>query len=201
MGVCYLGSGMDVSPGNDPRSIEIPGEVVASGEDGRIYPFSVLEDRFLTALSELHDVGLASERVGKDLEWAGRFFRKPKVREWLTLKARQHASKSGTTTEWWYSYGRSVLAGKMDWWDGVCAECSCEVRTYLEPMNAKTMGCYLCNSPVLMTRHEQAVKPTREQIVVWSELGARAVPKIERVQHEFTDDTFVFKPMDEKAGS
>jgi hypothetical protein len=182
----------DFSASNDPTSIEIPGEVIAAGEDGKVFPFTVLEDRFLVALSESHDITKAADAIGKDMEWAKRFFKRPKNREWISLKSRQHAAKSGTTMEWWYSYGRAVLAGKFEWWEGVCSSCSCKVKTYLEPMNESTMGCYLCSAPVLMTRHEIPIKPSREQITVWSELGARAVPKIERVQHEFTDADFIF---------
>lgn len=182
----------DFAPSNDPTSIEIPGEVIAAGEDGKVFPFSATEDKFLLALSDLHDVKAAAEKIGKDLAWAQRFFRKPKNREWISLKARQHAAKSGTTQEWWYSFGRAVLAGKFEWWDGECASCHCKVKTYLEPVNEKTTPCYLCSSPVLMTRQEIAIKPTREQITVWQELGARAVPKIERIQHEFENSDFIF---------
>ena len=181
----------DFSASGDPTSIEIPGEVIAAGEDGKVFPFSVLEDKFLVALSESHDITQAATKIGKDVAWARRFFNKPKNREWISLKSRQHAAKSGTTQEWWYSYGRAVLAGKFEWWEGVCT-CGCKVKTYLEPMNESTMPCYLCSSPVLMTHNEIAIKPTREQITVWQELGARAVPKIERIQHEFSDAEFIF---------
>jgi hypothetical protein len=183
---------MDAAPSNDPTAIEIPGEVIAAGEDGKVFPFTPTEDKFLVALSETHDVSQAVEKIGKDLAWAGRFFAKPKNREWISLKARQHAARSGTTQEWWYSYGRAVLAGKFEWWEGVCQTCGCKVKTYLEPLNELTMPCYLCNQAVLMTRQEIPIKPTREQVTVWQELGARAVPKIERIQHEFEDTNFLF---------
>lgn len=182
----------DFSASSDPTSIEIPGEVIAAGEDGKVFPFSALEDKFLVALSETHDIQLAAEKIGKSMEWAARFFRKPKNREWISLKSRQHAAKSGTTVEWWYAFGRSVLAGKFEWWEGVCSSCGCKVKTYLEPMNERTMDCYLCTAPVLMTAKEIKIAPTREQITVWQELGARCVPKIERIQHEFTDADFIF---------
>lgn len=76
--------------------------------------------------------------------------------------------------------------------------CGCKVKTYLEPMNEKTMSCYLCNLAVLMTQKEIPIKPTREQITVWQELGARAVPKIERVQHEFNETNFLFEARNSK---
>lgn len=190
----------DFSPSGDPTALEIPGEVIAAGEDGKVFPFTPTEDRFLVALSDSHDIGTAAEKIGKDMAWVSRFFKKPKNREWISLKSRQHAAKSGTTQEWWYSYGRAVLAGKFEWWEGVCSTCSCKVKTYLEPMNERTMDCYLCTAPVLMTRQEIAIKPTREQITVWSELGARAVPKIERVQHEFTDSEFLFSARSSEPG-
>jgi hypothetical protein len=183
---------MDIAPSNDPQSIEIPGEVIAAGEDGKVFPFSATEDKFLVALSDTHDIGQAAEKIGKDMAWAARFFRKPKNREWISLKSRQHAAKSGTTQEWFYAYGRAVLAGKFEWWDGVCTSCGCKVKTYIEPMNERTLDCYLCTAPVLMTKQEILIKPTREQITVWQELGQRCSPKIERVSHEFVDSEFMF---------
>lgn len=187
----------NVAPSQDPSSIDLPGEVIAAGEDGKVFPFSPTEDKFLVALSETHDIPQAVEKIGKDMAWARRFFAKPKNREWISLKSRQHAAKSGTTSEWWFAFGRAVLAGKFEWWEGVCT-CGCKVKTYLEPMNEKTMSCYLCNLAVLMTQKEIPIKPTREQITVWQELGARAVPKIERVQHEFNETNFLFEARNSK---
>ena len=191
---------MDAAPSQDPTSIELPGEVIAAGEDGKVFPFSPTEDKFLVALSETKNIEQAVEKIGKDMKWAQRFFAKPKNREWISLKARQHAAKSGTTQEWWYSYGRAVLAGKFEWWEGVCSSCGCKVKTYLEPLNERTTPCYLCQAAVLMTRQEIPIKPSREQIQVWSELGARAVPKIERIQHEFTDSEFLFVARNSSGG-
>lgn len=181
----------NLAPSQDPNSIDLPGEVIAAGEDGKVFPFTPTEDKFLVALSESHDIAQATERIGKDMAWAKRFFAKPKNREWISLKSRQHAAKSGTTQEWWFSFGRAVLAGKFEWWEGQCS-CGCKVKTYLEPLNETTMPCYLCNAPTLMTRNEIPIRPTREQITVWQELGDRAVPKIERVQHEFNSTEFLF---------
>lgn len=181
-----------VAPSQDPGSIELPGEVIAAGEDGKLFCFTPREDKFLVALSESHDIAQASDKVGKDVAWARRFFAKPKTREWISLKSVQHAAKSGTTQEWWYWWGRSALSKRWLWWEGECASCHFQVKTYLEPVNEKTMGCYLCSSAVLMTRKETVIKPTREDIEIWKEFGGRAVPKIERIQHEFNDTTFQF---------
>jgi hypothetical protein len=79
----------------------------------------------------------------------------------------------------------------LEWWEGVCS-CGYKIRTYIEPSNEMTERCPLCAHPILMNYSSQPLKPTREQITVWSELGARAVPKIERIQHEFDDTSFVF---------
>lgn len=172
------------------------GEVIAPTEDGRVFHFTVKEEAFLVALSQVHDMQKAAESIGKDLQWAQAFFKKPKNREWVSLKARQHAARTGTTQEWWYAFGRAVLAGKFEYWEGACSTCDIKLRTYMQPeeqAGVPAIPCDVCGAPVLMNKTEIPVKPTREQIVVWQELGARAVPKIERIQHEFTDETYSFK--------
>lgn len=56
--------------------------------------------------------------------------------------------------------------------------------------------CKVCLQPLAITYQREEFKPSREQVQFWSELGARWVPKIERVSHEFSTETFQFQTED-----
>ena len=53
--------------------------------------------------------------------------------------------------------------------------------------------CKVCLQGVELLYRKERIQRSREQVAQWSELGNRLVPKIERVQHEFTHETFEFK--------
>lgn len=187
---------MDLQPTNPSSVLSVGGSSFAPGEDGVVYHFTATEEAFLIALTELNDVPAALLKIDKDAEWGRRFFAKPKVREWISLKTRQFAAKAGTTQEWFFAFGRAVLAGKMEWWDSKCAEDGWRVRLYAKPeedrMGVPSIDCAICGKALIANYFSAQMKPSREQIEVWKELGARVAPKIERIQHEFEDADFVF---------
>jgi len=53
--------------------------------------------------------------------------------------------------------------------------------------------CPVCYAPANWVFHEVDFKPSREQVQGWVELGARLIPKIERVHHQFEKTEIVFE--------
>lgn len=184
-----------LSPSSHPHT-DLGSSTFVLSSQGTPLAFRPQEKRFLTAFDETHDLAKACEQIGKPVEWGMAFFNRPKVHEWLTLVASQAAAKNGMTVQWWFSMMLSVVNGRQMWWEGECGTCKVKLKTFLEPDDAKgvpSMSCLTCGSTVLMNTIEKPLRLDRQQMTALQELGARIVPKIERISHEFSDDTFVFK--------
>jgi hypothetical protein len=52
--------------------------------------------------------------------------------------------------------------------------------------------CKVCLQPIDVEYKKEQFVPTREQVQFWQEIGNRVSPKIERVHHQFTSETFIF---------
>jgi hypothetical protein len=164
---------------------------------GTPLPFRPQEKRFLTAFDKTHNLEKACEEIGKPVAWGVAFFNRPKIHEWLTLIAAQAAAKNGMTVQWWFSMMLSVVLGKQTWWEGQCSTCKVKAKSYLEPDDDKgvlSSKCLACNAPVLMNLTEKPMKLDRQQMTALQELGSRISPKIERISHEFSDESYIFQP-------
>lgn len=158
--------------------------------------FTPIEKKFLVALDQSHDLSQASAEVGRSLDWAKAFFKKPKIHEWMTKLAQEQAAKSGMTVNWIRATLLGVIRGKEIYWEGTCATCQIKQKTWLMPDDEKgvlTQPCLACESPVLMNEVVVPIKMDRQQMVALQELASRVDPKVERISHEFSDDNFIFQ--------
>lgn len=191
----------ELSPiGGEHKHLDIGSDTFVIGPDGTPLRFQPQEKNFLAALDKTHSLELAAQAIGKSVEWAHAFFNRPKISAWSTHVAAQVAAKNGMTQHWWYAMMLAVVRGKMTWWEGECATCHVKQKTYLEPGDAKGISsakCLGCGSDVLMNLTEQVIRLDRQQMTALQELGARIAPKIERISHEFTGETFEFTARDE----
>lgn len=190
----------DLSPtSQDHAHRDFGRDTFALSATGTPIRFTPLEKSFLLALDQTHSLELAASKVGKDLEWAGKFFKRPKIYEWMTKVAQEESARQGMTVRWYRAQLLSVVRGRETWWEGECATCHVKNKTWIEPNDEKgvlTAACLACQSPVLMNLMERPVIMDRQQMTALQELGSRIDPKIERVSHEFTSDEFIFKPRD-----
>lgn len=180
------------------RSVAFGNDTYALTADGRAIRFTSQEKAFLVALDQTHNPEEAAASIGKDASWALAFFRKPKIHEWITQVAAEEAARQGMTVRWWFNFAKNGMRGKEEFWEGECSTCHLKQKSFLEPDEA-VAPCLACEAPVLMNLVEKPVKLTREQVVIWQEVGSRLVPKIERIQHEFESTSFVFKTQGDAA--
>lgn len=158
--------------------------------------FTPLEKKFLVALDQTHNLSHACDLVQKSEDWAKMFFRKPKIHEWMTKLAQEQAAKSGMTVNWIRGTLLAVIRGKETFWEGECGLCHVKQKTWLIPNDDKgvlTEPCLACDSTVLMNEVSIPIKMDRQQMVALQELSARIDPKVERISHEFSDETFSFQ--------
>lgn len=186
----------DLSPiSPDHQHLDVGRDTFALSANGVPLRFSPQEKKFLIALDETHSLDKACERVGKPVEWAKTFFKRPKIYEWMTKIAAEESAKSGMTIRWIRSQMMAVYLGKETWWEGECATCHVKQKSWIEPEDDKgvlSAPCLACQSPVLMNQVDNPIRKDRQQMVALQELASRVDPKIERISHEFTGEEFIF---------
>lgn len=167
---------------------------------GRSFHFDALQIRFLYALQKYQgNIETACNFVGRSMEWANKFITSRKFKEFRNCKLASMAALNGDLVEWWWQFGMDGARGFKEWYEGICQICDeCNIFTVTEAeiyrqddMTFKAQ-CKICMQPIGIERKEEPFKPSREQVQFWAELGNRKVPKIERVQHEFSSEKFEF---------
>jgi hypothetical protein len=173
--------------------------VAALFADNKPFVFTRDQMEFLLALESMKAVEAAALAVGKDEIWAKAFLSSRKFKTFLSAKMQEFSVKNGLTVEWWYAYGKAVTAGKREWYEGACEFClgTCKMSDYQaesfrqDDMTLKA-ECPVCFKQIHLIKKEEAFNPSREQMEAWKEFGARLIPKIERVHHQFSDEEMVF---------
>lgn len=172
---------------------------------GKAFHFDAPRIRFLYALQKSGgDLDVASEMAGVSIDFAKRFISSKKFKNFRREKLEVMAARSGDFIEEWWRIGVKGMRGKESWWEGRCVTCQemntytlQEIETYRNDEMALEVKCKLCLQPVEASLREEPYEPTREMVQYWDSLGARLVPKVERVHHEFSNETFEFVPQEE----
>lgn len=166
----------------------------------KAFQFDPWQNGFLYWLQELKgDMELACRKVGKSLEWGQRFISTRKFREFRNSKITNLAVNNGALLEEWREIGISGMRGYRDWYEGKCDLChednqfsTTDIEVFRNDDMALLVSCKVCFQPITTEYKKEEFHPTREQVQFWSEIGNRVSPKIERVQHEFSNENFVF---------
>lgn len=171
---------------------------------GKAFQFDPWQNGFLYALQKSQgDMEAACKFIGKPLEWAQKFVSTRKFREFRNAKLTNAAISNGALFEEWRETGIAGMRGYRQWWSGACALCheenvfsEMEMEGFRQDDMSLKPSCKVCFQPVAAELHKEDFKPSREQVQFWAELGNRVSPKIERVQHEFSSESFIFKTED-----
>lgn len=184
------------------RAIVIGNEVVFPPWQvgGKSFSFDAIQTRFLYALQKNQgSIERACDFVGRDMDWATKFLASRKFREFRNAKLSALSVRNGDLLEWWWKMGLDGAKGSLITYEGFCGTCTeknvyTEAEAELTRRDDMTLACHckVCLQPLPVEKVEIPFKPTREQVQFWQELGNRLSPKIERVQHEFSKETFVF---------
>lgn len=166
----------------------------------RAYHFDHAQISFLYQLQRFRgDVAKAAECVNKSLDWANKFLASRKFRSFRNAKLASMSVRNGDLVEWWWKYGLDGAKGKKEWYEGVCHLCheknefeTAEAEMFRNDDMTFAAKCKVCFQAIAIERKEIPQTHSREQVQFWSELGNRLAPKIERVQHEFTNEKFTF---------
>lgn len=187
---------------DDQKSIRYGDEVLYAPLQvgGRAFHFNAIQVRFLYALQkENGNILRACEFVGQDISWATKFLQSRKFREFRNVKLANAAVRNGDLVDWWWKMGMDGAKGIRRWFSAPCALCheenvyeETEAEMYRKDDMSMEFTCKVCMQPVTAEMHEDAYKPSREQVQFWAEIGNRLVPKVERVQHEFSKERFDF---------
>lgn len=167
---------------------------------GRSFHFDSLQIRFLYALQKHKgNLGKACDFVGKSLEWANKFISSRKFKEFRNCKLASMSALNGDLISEWWQFGVDGMRGYKEWYEGNCSICNeCNIFTMAEAEMFReddmtfSAQCKVCMQPIGITHQKEPFKPTREQVQFWDGIGNRKVPKIERVQHEFSNEKMVF---------
>jgi len=167
---------------------------------GKSFQFDPWQNGFLFALTKFNgDMSAACRFIGKPVEWAQKFISTRKFREFRNAKLQAMAIRAGNVVDWWWEMGLNGAKGYVERYDGVCSLCHennrytvAEAETFRTDDFLFKATCKVCLQGVELVYQKEDFKPTREQVQFWSEIGNRVSPKIERVQHEFSNETFTF---------
>lgn len=171
---------------------------------GKAFQFDPWQNGFLYALQKSGgDMEKACSFVKKPVEWAQKFVSTRKFREFRAAKLNTLAVTNGALFEEWRELGIAGMRGYREWWEGQCELChgenvytTVEMEGFRQDDMTLKPTCKVCFQSVAAEIHHEAFSPSREQVQFWSEIGARVSPKIERVQHEFTNETMIFQTED-----
>ena len=192
----------DLHPTENSTALIVGGEtkVVGLAVAGRLFVFSAVQMNFLLALQKMKNVMAAAMAVSKDVEWADKFLKSRKFREYVGCKMEEFSVKNGLTVEWWYQFGKWLSEGKREAYRAVCAACKFEslMTTYeVEAYRGDEMGlevpCPACYRPMAVELVTEAFKPSREQVEGWKSIGDRLIPKTEKVHHTYDNCTIAFE--------
>lgn len=192
----------DAHPTDNSTSLQIGGEELAIGFQvgDKMYAFTPRQTHFLLNLQKLKNVAAASLSVDKPEDWGQSFLKCAKFRRYVTAKLNQFSDKNSLTIDWWYQFGKWAAEGKKDFFQVTCDGCSYsdkmlpyEVATHRQDDMTLEIPCPRCTKIMTAEEKSEAFTPSREQLVAWQDLGARLIPKIERVHHQFENSEIVFE--------
>jgi len=169
--------------------------------------FNAEQTRFLWALQKYGgNIEQAAEFVAKPVEWATHFLASKKFREFKASKIKAASVRNGDLVESWWEFGIDGARGFKEFYVAVCHLCHGkseysvpEAELARQDDMSFCATCKYCLQPVEIEYQREEFKPTREMVQIWQELGNRLSPKIERVHHEFSKETFLFSPKAEPA--
>jgi hypothetical protein len=192
----------DKHPTENSTALIIGGEVKTVGlaVAGKLFVFTPNQMQFLINLQRMKEPTAAALSIGKDEEWGKKFLTSAKFKKYISCKMEEYSVKNGLTVEWWYQFGKWVTEGEKSWYDVECVYCKYlgtmnvyEVESYRADDMSLEVPCPSCCKPVTLMYRAESFKPTREQVVAWQDLGARLIPKIERVHHQFENAEIIFE--------
>jgi hypothetical protein len=192
----------DKHPTENSTALIIGGEtkVVGLAVAGRLFVFSPVQMSFLLALQKLKSVIPAALSVDKTEEWAQGFLKSRKFREYISYKMQEFSVKNGLTVEWWYQFGKQIADGFKEFYVVECPYCEYkgqmpeyDVETYRNDEMKLDVPCPVCFKPAKVELRHEDFEPSREQVVAWQDLGARLIPKVERVHHQFENVDIKFE--------
>lgn len=164
------------------------------------FHFNALQVRFLSAVQRYKgDLEKACQEVVQPTEWARKFIGSRKFRAFRNAKLAAASARNGDLADWWWETGLAGAKGVREWYEGQCSSChednvftTAEAEMMRDDDMKIKATCKICFQDIQVERKEEEFKPSREQVQFWSELGNRLAPKIERVQHQFSEEKFVF---------
>jgi hypothetical protein len=175
-------------------------KVVGLAVGGRLFVFSPVQMQFLLALQRMKNAAAAAMSVGKDEAWGDGFLRSRKFRDYISSKMEEFSVRNGLTVEWWYGFGKAMTDGFRESYRIHCLSCeygggmrAWEVENYRRDDMTLEVPCPVCYKLVTTELVKEDFQPTREQVVAWQELGARLIPKIERIHHQFDKSEIIFE--------
>lgn len=193
------------SDGSNSLALMVGGEVktVGMAVSGRLFVFTPTQMQFLLNLQKMKNVLAAALSVDKPEEWAQGFLKSRKFREYIACKMEEYSVKNGLTVEWWYQFGKWTADGAKEsvrvkcGFCGYAGEMTCyEAETHRGDDMGLEIPCPACWKPAAHEVWREAFTPSREQVVAWQDLGARLIPKVERVHHMYTNEEIIFQSAD-----
>lgn len=192
----------DKHPTENSTALIIGGEVKVVGlaVTGKLFVFSPTQIQFLLNLQKMKSVLAAALSVDKPEDWAKGFLASRKFRNYISSKMEECSVKNGLTVEWWYQFGKWVADGYKEFYTLGCVYCkyegtmnTYEVESYRGDDMALLVPCPACFQTAEVVLVKEPFRPSREQVEAWKDLGARLIPKIERVHHQFENSEIVFE--------
>ncbi|MCI0563172.1 MAG: hypothetical protein MN733_32235 [Nitrososphaera sp.] len=168
------------------------------------FHFDAVQIRFIYFYQKFGgDLRKACSAVFKDVPWGEAFIQSKKYKRFMRKTLALEGANRGALAKEWWETGLAGMRGFREFYVGTCPTCKEENR--LTAMEYAMMQddnlvahpkCEVCLQPMKLSREMEPYKPTREMVQHWDGIGARVVPKVERVQHEFTDEKFRFETDD-----
>lgn len=195
----------DQHPTENSTALIIGGEVKTVGlaVAGKLFVFTPQQMQFLINLQKLKSVMAAALSVDKPEDWAQAFLKSGKFKKYISSKMEEFSVKNGLTVEWWYQFGKHVADGYKEQYAVQCSYCpyvglmnTYEIESFRADDMALEVPCPACFKALETKLVREEFKPSREQIEAWKDLGARLIPKIERIHHAFENTEIVFESSD-----
>lgn len=173
------------------------GSVLAQGKP---FVFTPDQAHFLITLQKLKNIDAAAIAVGKDTDWATKFFSSKKFVTFRNLKLDEAKTKAGLTLEYLMLMAKWNLEGKKVWWDATCVKCGYtdqwteyQVEASRNDDMVLKPECPFCFHDVTIQEQREPYTMNREQMEHWKALADRFWPKVERIQHQFSAEEIAFE--------
>jgi hypothetical protein len=167
---------------------------------GKSYRFDAPRIRFIYAMQKTKgDLEDSCRMSGVTRSFADKFIASRKWRSYRNTKIAIVKARHGDLIDEWWQTGIEGMRGFKAWYEGHCLICSVlnvftenEAEAFRQDDMTFSATCSNCMQSLAIELKREDVRPSREQVQFWDGIGNRLVPKIERVQHEFSSETFKF---------